>query len=132
MKSHFAVSYSIMSAAALTAEILPQFGIHEGATCEFFTGGFNDTYRVRTAQGPNYYLRVYRARWRTLPDILYELDVLKHLERKVFAAARPVSRFDGSLVAELAAPEGTRYAALFTEVPGKLISYDQEPAQGGR
>lgn len=129
MNSHFAVSYSILSAATLVAEVLPQFGINEVIACQFFTGGFNDTYRVRSAQGSTYYLRVYRSRWRTLADILYELDVLKHLQNKGCAAARPVPRFDGSLCVELTAPEGTRYAALFTEAPGKLISYDHEPTR---
>lgn len=127
--SFFPVTYSILSTAALTAEVLPGFGIGEIAACQFFTGGFNDTYQVRTCQGLTYYLRVYRSRWRTLADIRYELDLLNHLQRKGFAAARPIPRRDGSLYAELAAPEGTRYAALFSEAPGKLISYDQKPEQ---
>jgi Ser/Thr protein kinase RdoA (MazF antagonist) len=126
MNTLFPTTYSILSAAALASEILPDFGIGD-ATCQFFTGGFNDTYRVRTSQGKVYYLRVYRSRWRTLDNILYELDVLNHLHRKGFPAVHPLPYSDSKPYCELNAPEGMRYAALFTEAPGKLISYDQEP-----
>lgn len=116
-----------MSVKALTREVLPDFDIGEISACEFFTGGFNDTYRVKTRSGSTYYLRVYRRSWRTLPDILYELDLLNYLRTKDFPAARPVARRDGSYCVELPAPEGTRYAALFSEAMGKDITYDQEP-----
>jgi len=127
MDAPFPATYSILSTAALVANVLPGFEIGEIAACQFFTGGFNDTYRLKTARGVVYYLRVYRSRWRSLPDILYELDLLNHLQRKGFAAAQPVPLRDGSLCCELSAPEGTRYAALFTEAPGELVSYAQEP-----
>lgn len=127
MATIFPVTYSLLSAKALTQDVLPGFDIGEIAACQFFTGGFNDTYRVKTRQGATYYLRVYRQSWRTLPDIQYELDLLNHLRSKGFPAARPVQRTDGSFYAEVIAPEGKRYAALFSEAPGKLISYDHEP-----
>jgi Ser/Thr protein kinase RdoA (MazF antagonist) len=100
--------------------------------CEFFTGGFNDTYRVITSDGSTYYLRAYRLQWRTLADIRYELDVLDHLKHRGFPAARPVPYHDGRLFCSLAAPEGTRYLALFTEAPGPEISYDHEPEEIAR
>jgi Ser/Thr protein kinase RdoA (MazF antagonist) len=107
--------------------MLPDYEIGEVTACQFFTGGFNDTYRVKTREGKTYYLRVYRRSWRTLPDILYELDVLNHLRGQGFPAARLLPRRDGSLYYELPAPEGRRYAVLFSEAPGRLIAYDVEP-----
>jgi Ser/Thr protein kinase RdoA (MazF antagonist) len=127
MNTNFPVTYSIVSAKTLISDVLPDFGVGEIAACQFFTGGFNDTYRVKTMPGLTYYLRVYRTAWRSLPDILYELDVLNHLHRKGFSAIQPLPRHDGSLYFELDAPEGRRYAVLFTEAPGRLISYDHEP-----
>lgn len=127
MIPNFPVTLSRLSSKALASEVLPDFGIGEIAACEFFTGGFNDTYRVKTTAGKTYYLRVYRKSWRTLPDILNELDLLNHLRSKNFPAARPVAHRNGSFHFELFAPEGTRYAALFSEAPGKEISYDKEP-----
>jgi Ser/Thr protein kinase RdoA (MazF antagonist) len=64
-------------------------------------------------------LRVYRAGWRTLSDVLYEIDVLLHLERKGIPVSTPVPRRDGSLVREVLAPEGPRIAVLFTFAPGR-------------
>ena len=129
METFFPVLHSVLSTSALISDILPDYGIGEIAACQFFTGGFNDTYRVRTVQGSTYYLRVYRKNWRTLPDILYELDVLNHLRIKGFPAARPMPLLDGRYYHEIHAPEGLRYAALFSEAPGKDISYDQEPEE---
>ena len=126
MDTIFPVVHSILSANALSRSVLPDYEIGKIATCQFFTGGFNDTYRIKTDQEATYYLRVYRKSWRTLPDILYELDLLNHLHRKGFPAARPVPRRDGSFHVELSAPEGKRYAALFSEAPGQPISYDHE------
>lgn len=122
----FPVNYSILSAQALATDVLPGYGIGDIVECSFFSTGFNDTYRVKTAQGGVYYLRVYRLRWRSLSDICYELDVLNHLHGKGISVARPLPHQNGKLVCGLLAPEGRRYAALFAEASGPLISYDQE------
>jgi len=123
----FPVTYSTLSVGALVTEVLPDYDIGPVAECVFIQAGFNDTYRARTVQGDTYYLRVYRVCWRTRADVEYELDVLNHLKRKGVPAARPVPRRDGTLIYPVAAPEGTRLIALFTEAPGKEISYDQDP-----
>lgn len=127
MNASFPTTYSILSSEAIAARVLPAFNIGEIDFCRFFTGGFNDTYQVRAVGGTFFYLRIYRSGWRTLPDILAELDILNHLNDKGFSAVTPVPTREGSLLVELSAPEGVRYAALFTGAPGKLISYDNEP-----
>jgi Ser/Thr protein kinase RdoA (MazF antagonist) len=129
MTAPFPSIHSVLSPQALAAEILPGFKIGEVTACNFFSGGFNDTYQVKTAAGTRYYLRAYRIPWRTLPDIQYELDVLNHLKNKGFPAARPVPNQDGKFTCSVLAPEGIRYLALFTEAPGSEISYDHEPAK---
>jgi Ser/Thr protein kinase RdoA (MazF antagonist) len=128
MTTTFPAIYSTLSPGALVRDILPGFGIGAVADCRFYSGGFNDTYRVRAADGGIYYLRAYRLQWRTLADIQWELDLLSHLQRKGFPAARPVPYQDGQLFCALPAPEGQRYLALFTEAPGPEISYDDQPA----
>jgi Ser/Thr protein kinase RdoA (MazF antagonist) len=127
MTASFPVIASILAPQALVDEVLPGFGVGAVARCEFYTGGFNHTFRVETVDGRTYYLRAYRIQWRTLADIRYELDVLDHLKRKGFPAARPVPYEDGQLFCAVAAPEGRRYLALFAEAPGPEISYDREP-----
>lgn len=119
--------YSTLSPASLAGDILPGFGIGKIADCKFYSGGFNDTYIVKNLRGKTYYLRAYRKDWRTLEDILYELDVLNHLHDKNFPAVRPIPYKDGNFFCAIAAPEGRRYVSLFTEAPGPEISYDVEP-----
>ena len=126
MKKNFPINYSILSSEALASSVLPGFNIGEIFECSFYSGGFNDTYIVKTVQGSTYYLRAYRKSWRSLEDILYELDVLNHLKCKDFPAARPVQYKDGNFYCALSAPEGERYLAVFTEASGPEISYEVE------
>lgn len=132
MPKPFPVIASILSPQAITLEVLPGFGVGEIAEVKLFAAGFNHTYRVRTAAGETFYLRAYRALWRTLADIQYELDVLNHLKSKGFPAIRPLRYHDGQFYCAVPAPEGTRYLALFTEAPGLEIAYDREPAETAR
>jgi len=125
----FPVLASILSPEALIHDVLPGFAVGEIDQCSFYSGGFNHTYRLRTAEGRSYWLRAYRLGWRTLDDIRYELDVLNHLKHKGFPAAQPVPYRDGQYFCAVAAPEGQRYVALFTEAPGQEISYAHEPEQ---
>ena len=127
MAEFFPVTYSILSAEALAADVLPEYSVGDGAECTFYSTGFNDTYRVRTALGQRLYLRVYRLPWRSLADIEYELDALNHLHRHGFPAIRPLPRRDGRFVHAVRAPEGLRYMALFTEAPGREIAYGENP-----
>ena len=129
MTTTFPAIYSTLSPDALVRDILPAFGVDAVADCRFYSGGFNDTYRVQAADGSIYYLRAYRLQWRTLADIRWELDLLRHLQRKGFPAARPVPYQNGQLFCPVPAPEGQRYLALFAEAPGVEIAYDDEPAE---
>lgn len=129
MNKFFPVSSSHLSPAAIASEVLPQYGLGEITKCEYYSGGFNHTYRVTTADGTVYFLRAYRKNWRTLADIQYELDVLKHLDKKNFPAAHPLPTRDGAYFFPVNAPEGERFIALFTLAPGPEISYKIEPEQ---
>jgi Ser/Thr protein kinase RdoA (MazF antagonist) len=132
MRTHFPVIVSTLSPQTLIEKILPGYGIGEVRECKFYSGGFNHTYRVKTVAGETYYLRAYRPQWRTLEDILYELDVLEHLQHKGFPAARPVLYKDNLPYCAVEAPEGRRYLVLFTEAPGPEVNYAQEPGNVAR
>lgn len=87
MNSFYPVSSSHLSPEAVVSDVLPLYGLGEHSICEFYSGGFNHTYRVTAEDGTVYFLRAYRKNWRTLADIQYELDVLNHLQNKNFPAA---------------------------------------------
>lgn len=127
MKESFPVTYSTLSVQALVADVLPEYGVDDAVNCEFYSTGFNDTYRVKTARGSMFYLRAYRLPWRSLADIEYELDALDHLHRQRVSVIRPLPRQDGQFIRAVPAPEGQRYIAVFTEAPGKEITYDENP-----
>jgi Ser/Thr protein kinase RdoA (MazF antagonist) len=129
MNDTFPVIASVLSAEGLAAAVLPGFSVGQVTACRFYSGGFNHTYQVKTADGRTYYLRAYRTRWRTLDDIRYEIDVLNHLKQRGFPAAYPLPYADGNDFCAVPAPEGQRYLALFAEAPGREISYDHEPEE---
>ncbi len=127
MNKIFPISSSHLSPEAIASEVLPQYGLGTHAKCEYYSGGFNHTYRVTAEDGTVYFLRAYRKNWRTLADIQYELDVLNHLHKKNFPAAHPLPTRNGAYYYPVNAPEGTRFIALFTLAPGPEISYKNNP-----
>lgn len=128
MKEHFPVIYSTISKQAILERLLPMYSIEQPTECTFLSRGCNDTYVVKTADGPSYILRVYRYGWRTLAEISFELDALLHLTRKGISVSTPIPGTDGQVVRVLPAPEGNRYAALFTYASGKKLSFEKSDA----
>jgi len=125
MENYFPVTHSTLSVKALMTDVLPDYDIGTPLECRFLQLGLNDTYLVKT-RNAQYILRVYRAGWRSVSEILYELDVLLFLQRENHAVSFPVPRKDGSLIHPVIAPEGIRYVALFTHAPGKEPRYEAD------
>jgi len=118
---------------ALAHEVLAHYPIGEITRCRFHARGLNDTYKVETKSGKSYFLRVYRAGWRTREQIEAELTVLQHLAHCHVSVSTPVIRTDGALLTPLDCAEGERWAVLFTAAPGEEVdfkSYTQ--GQAGR
>lgn len=113
----FPAQTTTLSSTAFATRLLPRYGFGRTATCRFLHKGLNDTYVVR-ARGRDYYLRVYRAGWRTWQEIGEEVVLLNHLHRRGVPVSRPVCRRDGKYITRVHAPEGVRYAVLFTGAPG--------------
>jgi len=114
----FPVTYSILSPTCLAKEVQSDYPLCPPVTCDPLHLGLNDTYLIHTGNEP-YVLRIYRFDWRSSEDVLYELDLLKHLHGRGILVAIPVTRRNGQLVRFLPAPEGIRMAVLFTYAAGK-------------
>jgi Ser/Thr protein kinase RdoA (MazF antagonist) len=121
----FPVFRSILSPEALLDTVSQAYAIGTPLRCRLLKRGLNDTYVVTTREGP-YILRVYRARWRSEDEILYELGVLQHLAAQGVAVSVPVPATSGRLALPLAAPEGTRHLVVFTFAPGRRLSWATE------
>lgn len=124
------VIHSIPSGEALIATVLPNYPIGKPQTCLLYKRGLNDTYLVETEQ-ERYILRVYRKGWRTKKEIDFELELLEFLHNKNLPVAYPIKREDG-FTTEIAAPEGKRYAAIFSYAPGIAVNEKLDREQSHR
>jgi Ser/Thr protein kinase RdoA (MazF antagonist) len=113
----FPVQYSTLSPAALQERILQKYRLKEIFYCEYLYRGLNDNYLVQTNEA-KYILRVYRHNWRDLRDIESELELLLFLERNDIPVSTPIADVSGNLIQEIPAPEGLRYAVLFSYAKG--------------
>lgn len=124
----FSVSYSTISGEALLERMLPHYTISDPIDCTLLSQGLNDTYLIKTVEGLRYILRIYRKEWRTLPEISYELDALQHLAHNGAPASTPIAAADGQIIRMIPAPEGNRYAVLFTHAAGRDLALDKHDA----
>lgn len=115
---YFPVTHSTLSADALLNYVQQHYEPGELIECLLLNPGLNDTYLLRGKEQP-YILRVYRAGYRTLDDVLYEMDLLLHLHGKSVPVAYPLPMRDGRLVSTLNSLEGARPVALFTYAEGE-------------
>ena len=118
----FPVTGSLLSARALLATLLPAYDLGIPTACTLWASGVNDVYRVLT-RGAEYFLKVYRAGWRSRAEVLFELDAVAHLARRGVAVAPPLPTRAGVVAHDLQAPEGTRQAVLFARVPGQPCTW---------
>jgi Ser/Thr protein kinase RdoA (MazF antagonist) len=124
----FPVTYSTLDSTALSNRVLPQYGIGEIASCQFWNRGLSDVYIV-DAPTSQYILRVSHHHWRSKSDIEFELELLDFLHQHHLPVAYPLRTTDDRLFVELNAPEGQRYAALFVYAPGQVPVGDLNPTQ---
>lgn len=108
------VRYSQADPEALRIQLCDRYPLQEPVHCELVQNGMNDVYKVYTGKA-NYYLRISLAGAHRLADIEDEVAVIRHLAGDGLKVAVPVAGRDGTDIWALRAPEGTRYAVLFTE-----------------
>ncbi|MBH8552536.1 phosphotransferase [Nostocaceae cyanobacterium CENA357] len=115
------VIHSIFDGAALIATVLGEYSIQQPYSCKLYKRGLNDTYLVET-EGENYILRVYRRSWHNKEEIDFELELLAFLHQQQQPIAYPIARTDGNFTTEVLAPEGVRYASVFSYAPGYAVN----------
>ena len=117
-KEYFPVQFSVLSSRALEKAILSKYSIKRPFKCQFFTPGLNDIYIVRTPE-ETYYLRISIYGWRNKEELEAEIELLNYLHNLGISVAIPVPDNEGKYIQEINAPEGIRYAVLFTEAKGE-------------
>lgn len=118
--STFPAIDSILSPTHLALFLQEKYGLDESTVCEVFRTGINHTYMVKE-KGSRYVLRVYSYRWRTKIEIAEELRLLVLLQEKGISVSHPIHDKNQTYIQEISAPEGIRYAVLFSFAEGKRI-----------
>jgi len=127
----FPTLYSTLVSDALVDRVLSQYDIPAVTRCHFWHRGLSDVYLVSTT-GADYVLRVAHRHWRSLEDVIFELEFLEFLHDREVPVAYPLRTQDGRLAIEIQAPEGIRAAALFIYAPGEIPLGDLSTAQSWR
>ncbi len=125
----FPVVYSTLDSSALVNQVLSQYEIGNPVNCQFWIRGLSDIYLVNTSQ-ERFVLRVSHKHWRSRSEIDFELLLLRFLRDHHLPVASPIHNRRGELAIEVNAPEGPRFAALFTFAPGQVPLGDFNLAQG--
>lgn len=125
------VIHSIPSGEALIENVLCNYQIEKPLSCRLYKRGLNDTYLVETDRD-RYILRVYRRGWRTLEAINFEVELLAFLHNHKMPVAYPLQSNSGSFTQAIEAPEGRRYATLFSYAPGRAVNEKLNSEQSRR
>ncbi len=116
---------------AISSSVVPSImpGYDVGALTDYtlLKSITHDTYRVETTGGV-YILKVYGSGWRSLADIDYEIDLLKHLAGKGIPVAAPMARRDGRFYSVQHVHGRARYAVLYTYAEGDEPPWPPDPA----
>lgn len=124
----FPAQYSTLSSGALKERILTRYTFKSEAQLEYLYRGLNDNYLVRDTDS-KYILRIYRHNWRNLQDIESEMQLLQYLKANGVSVSFPIADKEDNLVQEIKAPEGLRYAVLFSYAKGTPPLNAMSPSQ---
>src|SRR6266540_3694868 len=72
------IIHSLLAADALPGLVARVYPLDPLMSCSLLRHSWNDTYQLATSN-TRYVVRVYGVAQHTLPEILYELDLLQHL-----------------------------------------------------
>lgn len=114
----FPVTESTLSATHLGRFLQARYSLSPHTECKLFRTGMNHLYMVSDGN-MRYVLRIYTHHWRTQLDVAEELRLLLHLKEHNIPVAYPLPDLNGAYIQEMDAPEGTRYAVLFSYAEGK-------------
>lgn len=120
----FPVQTSVLSDQALLAEVLTKYPLAL-RECRFYDSHVNDIYRVKN-ESATFFLRICKHQWRTREDIEEEIDILNYLSAQNISVSRAVKSKDGTFLQAVAAPEGRRYAVLFTNAIGTPLDFARD------
>ncbi|MGV7105190.1 phosphotransferase [Flavobacterium sp. U410] len=118
----FPVIASTLSEVALESFVQEKYNLTENFHCKLFRTGVNHTYFISNDE-TQFVLRVYCHKWRTTIEIEEELRLLNLLKDNSLPISYPISDINGNFIQEIKAPEGIRYAVLFSFAQGEKMRF---------
>lgn len=118
----FPVSSSTLSEKELGDFIKENYNLSENFECKLFRTGVNHTYFISDSN-TEYVVRIYCYNWRTKTEIQEELKLLKLLKDNNLSVSFPIPDKEENLIQEINAPEGLRYAVLFSFAQGEKMRF---------
>lgn len=117
-----AAATSVLSEADLEKFVIGRYKLHNGFVCKLFRTGINHTYIISDGT-TKFILRVYCRNWKTGVEISEEVRLLDLLHDNQVEVSYALPDPDGKYIQTLSAPEGLRYAVLFTFGSGGKIRF---------
>lgn len=118
----FPVIASTLSETELGNFIKEKYQLAENFNCKLYRTGVNHTYFISDNE-TKFVFRVYCYQWRTKMEIEQELELLNLLKTNSLSVSFPISDTDGNFIQEINAPEGIRYAVLFSYAKGEKMRF---------
>lgn len=111
---YFPVRYSLLDPDVLRDEIINRYELDEPISCKLFDSGMNDIYIIQSGK-EKYYLRISLTGIHQKHDYEEEIFIINTLYKHGIRVAAPFPCRDKNFLWEINAPEGKRFAILFTE-----------------
>jgi Ser/Thr protein kinase RdoA (MazF antagonist) len=118
--AHFPVTNSNLSATHIGLFLQEKYTLSKDTKCQLIKAGINDTYLV-TDNSNKFVFRVYSLNWRTKAEIDEEIELLNQLKQNDISISYPISDNKNHYIQTLNAPEGDRFAVLFTFARGEKL-----------
>ncbi len=122
----FPVSDSTLSPVHVAAFVKDAFCFKDNVTARILKTGISHTYLINTGTD-KYIFRIYSLNWRTQNEIAEEIRLLNLLKENGLPVSYAIADVNGSYIQQLNAPEGLRYAVLFSFAKGiKMLNMPVE------
>lgn len=124
--TNFPVISSTLSPTDIARFVSEKYSLTANTTCKLLKTGINHTYRIDN-DNETFIFRVYSYRWRTMEEIMEELNLLQLLKQNDISVSYPIADSAKNFIQTIEAPEGLRFAVLFSYAQGhKIQNYLKE------
>jgi Ser/Thr protein kinase RdoA (MazF antagonist) len=118
--TYFPVTNSNLSATHIGLFLQEKYSLSKDTRCQLIKAGINDTYLV-SDNSDKFIFRVYSLNWRSKAEIGEEIRLLNQLKQNDISISYPLSDKEKNHIQTLNAPEGERFAVLFTFASGEKL-----------